>query len=68
MLQFQPPLWNGFEITLSENGFLKFNFPQYEFPIQLSRHLMLMSAIEKIFRAENKEEQLNQLLQDSGQR
>jgi hypothetical protein len=30
---------NGFEI----NGFFRNSTPQYEFPIRLSRHLMLMS-------------------------
>jgi exonuclease SbcD len=57
---------NGFEITLSENGFLEIQLPQYEFPIRIiTTPYANELRLKKYLGAENKEEQLNQLLQDS---
>ncbi|PKH68998.1 exonuclease sbcCD subunit D [Flavobacterium sp. ALD4] len=57
---------NGFEITLSENGFLEIQLPQYEFPIRIiTTPYANESRLKRYLGAENKEEQLNQLLQDS---
>jgi exonuclease SbcD len=57
---------NGFEITLSENGFLEIQLPQYEFPIRIiTTPYANELRLKRYLGAENKEEQLNQLLQDS---
>jgi exonuclease SbcD len=56
---------NGFEITLSENGFRN-STSQYEFPIRIiTTPYANESRLKRYLGAENKEEQLNQLLQDS---
>lgn len=57
---------NGFEITQSENGFLEIQLPQYEFPIRIiTTPYANEMRLKTYLGAENKEEQLNQLLQDS---
>jgi exonuclease SbcD len=57
---------NGFEITQSENGFLEIQLPQYEFPIRIiTTPYANELRLKRYLGAENKEEQLNQLLQDS---
>lgn len=57
---------NGFEITQSENGFLQIQLPQYEFPIRIiTTPYANEMRLKTYLGAENKEEQLNQLLQDS---
>ncbi|WP_016990560.1 exonuclease SbcCD subunit D [Flavobacterium sp. ACAM 123] len=57
---------NGFEITQSENGFLEIQLPQYEFPIRIiTTPYANELRLKRYLGAENKEGQLNQLLQDS---
>lgn len=57
---------NGFEITQSENGFLEIKLPQYDFPIRvITTPYANEMRLKTYLGAENKEEQLNQLLQDS---
>ncbi|SDH08443.1 Exodeoxyribonuclease I subunit D [Flavobacterium omnivorum] len=57
---------NGFEITQSENGFLEIQLPQYEFPIRfITTPYANEMRLKTYLGAENKEEQLNQLLQNS---
>ncbi|OAB29393.1 Exodeoxyribonuclease I subunit D [Flavobacterium fryxellicola] len=57
---------NGFEITQSENGFLEIQLPQYDFPIRIiTTPYANEMRLKTYLGAENKEEQLNQLLQDS---
>lgn len=57
---------NGFEITQSENGFLEIQLPQYEFPIRIiTTPYANEMRLKTYLGAENKEEQLNQLLLDS---
>ncbi|MBG6062927.1 exonuclease SbcD [Flavobacterium sp. CG_9.1] len=57
---------NGFEITQSENGFLEIQLPQYEFPIRIiTTPYANEMRLKTYLGAENKEGQLNQLLQDS---
>jgi exonuclease SbcD len=57
---------NGFEIIRSENGFLEIQLPQYEFPIRIiTTPYANELRLKKYLGAENKEEQLNHLLQDS---
>ena len=57
---------NGFEITQSENGFLEIQLPQYEFPIRfITTPYANEMRLKTYLGAENKEEQLNLLLQNS---
>lgn len=57
---------NGFEITQSENGFLEIQLPQYEFPIRIiTTPYANEMRLKTYLGAENKEEQLNQLLRNS---
>lgn len=57
---------NGFEITQSENGFLEIKLPQYDFPIRvITTPYANEMRLKTYLGAEDKEEQLNQLLQDS---
>ncbi|UQD56263.1 exonuclease SbcCD subunit D [Flavobacterium sp. K5-23] len=57
---------NGFEITKSETGFFEIKLPHFDFPIRIiatpyANELRLKTYLG----AENKEEQLNQLLENS---
>lgn len=57
---------NGFEITQSENGFLEIKLPQYDFSIRvITTPYANEMRLKTYLGAEDKEEQLNQLLQDS---
>jgi len=57
---------NGFEIIQSENGFIEIKLPQYEFPIRvITTPYANEMRLKTYLGAENKEEQLNQLLQNS---
>ncbi|CAM2981236.1 metallophosphoesterase family protein [Flavobacterium frigoris] len=57
---------NGFEITQSENGFIEIQLPQYDFPIRIiTTPYANEMRLKTYLGAENKEQQLNQLLQDS---
>ncbi|TDE01244.1 metallophosphoesterase family protein [Flavobacterium hiemivividum] len=57
---------NGFEIINSENGFIEIKLPQYEFPIRvITTPYANEMRLKTYLGAENKEEQLNQLLQNS---
>ena len=57
---------NGFEITQSENGFIEIQLPQYEFPIRIiTTPYANEMRLKTYLGAENKEQQLNQLLHDS---
>jgi exonuclease SbcD len=57
---------NGFEITQSENGFIEIQLPQYEFPIRIiTTPYANEMRLKTYLGAENKEQQLNQLLNDS---
>lgn len=57
---------NGFEIIQSENGFIEIKLPQFHFPIRIiTTPYANEMRLKTYLGAENKEEQLNQLLQDS---
>jgi exonuclease SbcD len=57
---------NGFEITQSENGFLELTLPQYNFPIRIiTTPYANEMRLKTYLGTENKEQQLNQLLQNS---
>lgn len=57
---------NGFEITQSENGFIEIQLPQYQFPIRIiTTPYANEMRLKTYLGAENKEDQLNQLLQTS---
>ncbi|MCG9793373.1 metallophosphoesterase family protein [Flavobacterium algicola] len=57
---------NGFEITRSENGFIEIKLPQYDYPIRIiTTPYANESRLKTYLGAENKEDQLNQLLKDS---
>ncbi|SHG31868.1 Exodeoxyribonuclease I subunit D [Flavobacterium segetis] len=57
---------NGFEITASENGFLEIKLPQYTYPIRIiTTPYANEMRLKTYLGAENKEQQLNELLQTS---
>lgn len=57
---------NNFEITRSENGFFEIKLPHYDFPIRIiATPYANEMRLKTYLGAENKEEQLNLLLQDS---
>jgi len=57
---------NGFEITQSENGFLEIKLTHYNFPIRIiTTPYANEMRLKTYLGAENKEQQLNQLLQTS---
>ena len=57
---------NGFEIIQSENGFIEIKLPQYDFPIRIiTTPYANEMRLKTYLGADNKEEQLNQLLKDS---
>jgi hypothetical protein len=66
MLQFQPPLLKTDLKLPSQKTVLEIQLPQYEFPIRIiTTPYANESRLKRYLGAENKEEQLNQLLQDS---
>ena len=57
---------NGFAITQSENGFLEIKLPHYDFPIRIiTTPYANEMRLKTYLGSEDKEDQLNQLLQDS---
>lgn len=57
---------NGFEITQSENGFIEIQLPQYDFPIRIiTTPYANEMRLKTYLGAENKEDELNKLLQVS---
>jgi exonuclease SbcD len=57
---------NGFEITQSENGFLEIKLAHYNFPIRIiTTPYANEMRLKTYLGSENKEQQLNQLLQTS---
>ncbi|MCW2119402.1 metallophosphoesterase family protein [Flavobacterium sp. 7A] len=57
---------SGFEITQSENGFIEIKLPHYDFPIRIiATPYANEMRLKTYLGAENKEDQLNQLLHNS---
>ncbi|MCK8142490.1 exonuclease subunit SbcD [Flavobacterium sp. I-SCBP12n] len=57
---------NGFEITQSENGFIEIKLPQFDYPIRvITTPYANEMRLKTYLGADNKEQQLNDLLQDS---
>ncbi|MEC5165601.1 exonuclease SbcD [Flavobacterium sp. PL11] len=57
---------NGFEIIQSENGFLEIKLPSYNFPVRIiTTPYANEMRLKTYLGSENKEDQLNKLLQDS---
>lgn len=57
---------NGFEITQSENGLIEIKLPQFDYPIRvITTPYANEMRLKTYLGADNKEQQLNDLLQDS---